>query len=148
MIQWTPIYNYSWEALKQDAKNLSQQIGQWRFKFILAITKGGLIPAYFIADNLNIKVIKTICLSSYKNKWIQWPIVHHAIDGFMEDIKHPNDWLIVDDLSDTGFTLEYIKRKYPKVKTAVLLQKKTWGIKADYFAQEVDNIWIKFPHEQ
>jgi len=147
MIQWTPVYTYNWESLIQDSKNLAEKIWKGKFKFILAITRGWLIPAYFLADNLWIKVVKTICLSSYKNWNVQGPIVHHDIEWFMEEIKHPQDWLVVDDLSDTWITLEYIKRKYPRISTAVLLQKKTWGMKATYFWREVDNIWIKYPYE-
>lgn len=148
MIQWTPILRYNWEALEQDTKNLAHKIWIWKFKFILAITKGGLIPAYYLADHLKIKVIKTLCLSSYKNQNVRWPMVHHTIDWFLEEIKHQKDWLIVDDLTDSGITMEYVKKKFPLVKTAVLLQKKTGWMRADYYAKEVDNIWIKFPYEK
>jgi len=147
MIQWTPILNYNWENVKQDSKNLAANIWIWKFKFILAISKWGLIPVYFLADELGIKIVKTICLSSYKNGNVQWPVIQHKVAGFLEEIKNPRDWLVVDDLSDSWFTLEYIKKEYPAIKTAVLLQKKTWWIKADYYAKEIDNIWVKFPWE-
>jgi len=146
MTQPIQTYNYNWEDLKQDSKNLANKIWKRRFKFILAITKWGLIPSYLVANELWIKVVKTICLSSYKNKGLQWPMVHHKINWFMENIENPKDWLIIDDLSDTWYTLEYIKQEYPSVHTAVLLQKKTGWIKANFFAREVDNIWIKFPY--
>lgn len=147
MVEGTPIYNYSWESLKQDSKNLAGKVWIWKFKFILAVTKWGLIPAYFVASHLGIKVIKTVCLSSYKNKNIQWPMIHHTIDSFTEEIKNQKDWLVVDDLSDTGYTIEYIRQKYPAIKIAVLLQKKTGGHKADFYGREVENIWVKFPYE-
>lgn len=147
MTEGTPIYRYSWEDLKSDSKNIAQKIWIWKFKFILAITRWGLIPSYFIANHLDIKVVKTICLSSYKNKWIQGPMVAHSIDWFNEEIKNPKDWLIVDDLSDTWFTIEYVRRKYPNVKIATLLKKKTWGYKPDFYAREVENIFVDFPYD-
>ena len=58
----------SWTELQRDAKFISNQllsIGSW--KGIIAITKGGLIPSALIARELDIKLIDTVCVSSYSS---------------------------------------------------------------------------------
>ena len=50
----------SWTELQRDAKFLAQSLlsrGPW--KGMIAITKGGLIPAAMIARELDIKLIET-----------------------------------------------------------------------------------------
>ena len=59
-------YPISWDQLHRDSKALA-----WRllnlgpFKGIIAITRGGLVPAAIIARELDIRLVDTICLSSY-----------------------------------------------------------------------------------
>ena len=64
--QYKKVYPISWEQLHRDAKALA-----WRllnieyFKGIIAITRGGMVPAAIIARELDIHLVETICISSY-----------------------------------------------------------------------------------
>eukprot|EP01034_Spumella_vulgaris_P015085 gene15085-19271_t len=56
----------SWVELHRDARYLSEMlhaIGTW--KGIIAITRGGLVPAALVARELEIRLIDTICVTSY-----------------------------------------------------------------------------------
>jgi Predicted phosphoribosyltransferases len=59
-------YPISWDQLHRDSKALA-----WRlldkdfFKGIIAVTRGGLVPAAIIARELDIRLVDTICVSSY-----------------------------------------------------------------------------------
>src|SRR5512137_2196746 len=56
----------SWPELHRDARYLSRvlhDLGEW--KGIIAITRGGLVPAALIARELEIRLIDTVCLVSY-----------------------------------------------------------------------------------
>lgn len=140
--------NYSWMRFKVDAENLSQIIKTRNKKItgILAITKGGLIPAYFIAKKLGINIVKTLCISSYKDKK-RGGITHHKIDGFSEEIKNPENWLVIDDIADSGATLNFVRKLYPKIKTATIWTKENIN-KPDYYPPaNLAKSWIRFPWE-
>lgn len=56
----------SWAELHRDTRFLSHMLhekGPW--KGIIAITRGGLVPAALIARELDIRLIDTICVTSY-----------------------------------------------------------------------------------
>ena len=59
-------YPVSWEQLHRDAKALAWRLAEsGPFTRIVAITRGGLVPAHIIARELDIRVIDTVCISSY-----------------------------------------------------------------------------------
>jgi len=67
--RYQKMFPVSWEQLHRDCRALSWRLvdkGPW--KGILAITRGGLVPAAIIARELDIHLIDTICLSSYNWK--------------------------------------------------------------------------------
>ena len=57
----------SWEELHRNAKALA-----WRLNTlspvngVIAITRGGLVPAAIVARELEIRMIDTICIASYQ----------------------------------------------------------------------------------
>ena len=56
----------SWVELHRDARYLSEvlhQKGPW--KGIIAVTRGGLVPAALVARELDIRLVDTICVTSY-----------------------------------------------------------------------------------
>src|ERR1044072_3634111 len=56
----------SWVELHRDARCLSerrQKRGPW--KGIIAVTRGGLVPAAVVARQLDIRLVDTICVTSY-----------------------------------------------------------------------------------
>ena len=58
----------TWEEIHSDTQELAGKIKTTgkTFKGILAITRGGLIPAGIVANELNIKIVETIGLESYQ----------------------------------------------------------------------------------
>ena len=63
----------SWEQLHRDAKALAWRLadmGPWNS--VVAITRGGLVPSAIIARELEIRMIDTICVSSYEHQ----PFLH------------------------------------------------------------------------
>ena len=56
----------SWVELHRDARYLSEVLhakGPWRG--IIAVTRGGLVPAALVARELDIRLVDTICVTSY-----------------------------------------------------------------------------------
>ena len=110
----------SWDdinILVEDLCNTIKQSGA-QIKSITGIERGGLIPAVMISHKLNIPYVTKI------NK----------------------DTLVVDDIADSGHTLNNTVAGY----TATLYYKKTSKHIPDFYAKEIagDSGWIIFPWEK
>ncbi len=131
----------TWERFLRDVETLGNALKGQGITKILAITKGGLIPAYFIAKILDIDYIDTACVSSYDEEK-QRDIQVKKIKGSRDD-----GWLIIDDLVDSGATLRLVKQLYPKAITATLYIKKDSPFSPTYYVDAIDDGWVIFPWE-
>jgi xanthine phosphoribosyltransferase len=132
----------SWEELHRNARALA-----WRllplmpFKGVVAITRGGLVPAAIVARELDIRVIDTLCIASYD----------HKDQGALTVLKEAGagdgeGWLIVDDLVDTGQTARVVRERLPKAHFATIYAKPAGRPMVDTFITEVSqDTWILFP---
>jgi xanthine phosphoribosyltransferase len=134
-------YPISWEQLHRDARVLSWrllEIRKWRG--IIAITRGGLVPAAIIARELDIHLVDTVCISSYtwKDQGKIQVLKPVAEDG--------EDWLLVDDLVDTGMTAAVVREMIPRAHFATVYAKPAGRPLVDTFITEVSqDTWILFP---
>ncbi len=133
----------SWEEMHRNSKALAwrlSDIGKW--VGIVAITRGGMVPACIMARELNIKHVETLCISSYDHKDQREANIIKApdLDG------GGRGWLIIDDLVDTGKTLKIARKLFPHAHMACVYGKPE-GIKlVDTFITEVSqDTWIHFP---
>ena len=131
----------SWNELHRDAKALAWRLaerGPWTG--IVAITRGGLVPAHIIARELDIRVIDTVCISSYDEETHREARVLKSIEGDGEG------WLIVDDLVDTGQTGRIVREILPRAHFATVYAKPAGRPIVDTFITEVSqDTWILFP---
>ncbi|KKJ77860.1 xanthine phosphoribosyltransferase [Kiloniella litopenaei] len=132
----------SWEQLHRDAKALSWRLmNEGPFEGILAVTRGGLVPAAIIARELDIRLIDTVCIVSYSsdNKQGELKVLKDAP-------KESKGWLIVDDLVDTGKTARAVREMMPDAHFATLYAKPAGRDIVDSFITEVSqDTWIYFP---
>ena len=134
-------YPVSWEELHRNARALA-----WRlldigpFEGIVAVTRGGLVPAAIVARELNIRLVDTVCVSSYDHKDQGTVEILKGIDG------DGANWLIVDDLVDTGATARIVRDMLPQAHFATIYAKPDGKPLVDSFVTEVSqNTWILFP---
>ncbi|MEO1018362.1 MAG: xanthine phosphoribosyltransferase [Pseudomonadota bacterium] len=134
-------YPVSWDQLHRDAKALSWRLadkGPWQG--IIAVTRGGLVPAHIIARELEIRLIDTICISSYDNQDQRDADILKRADG------DGTGWMIVDDLVDTGKTGRIVREMLPKAHFATVYAKPAGRPIVDTFITEVSqDTWILFP---
>lgn len=134
-------YPVSWEELHRNARVLA-----WRlleagpFEGIVAVTRGGLVPAAIVARELEIRLVDTVCVSSYD----------HKDRGEAKILKSPDgdggNWLIVDDLVDTGATARVVREMLPQAHFATIYAKPAGKPFVDTFVTEVSqDTWILFP---
>jgi xanthine phosphoribosyltransferase len=138
----------SWPELHRDARYLSQQLhdlGSW--KGIIAITRGGLVPAALVARELEIRLIDTICVASYAAGSTGGAAQQQ---GGVEVLKGVDGdgagYLLIDDLVDTGRTAKYVRQLLPKAHFATLYAKPAGRPFVDTCVKEFkQSKWIFFP---
>ena len=131
----------SWEELHRKARALA-----WRlldigpFDGIVAVTRGGLVPAAIVARELEVRLVDTVCIASYDHKDQGGINVLKPVDG------DGAGWLIVDDLVDTGRTAQVVRKMLPEAHFATIYAKPAGRPLVDTFVTEVSqDTWILFP---
>ncbi|MCP5050308.1 MAG: xanthine phosphoribosyltransferase, partial [bacterium] len=67
--RYNKTFPISWEQLHRDSKALAWRLVDMKtWKGIVTITRGGLVPASIIARELEIRLVDTVCISSYDFK--------------------------------------------------------------------------------
>ncbi len=135
----------TWDIIHKDCKELARKVkkhGPWNK--IVAITRGGMVPAAILSCELDIRVIDTVCMVSYDDKVIKdHSSVLKGIEGDGEGV------LIVDDLSDTGMTARVIRQMLPKGYLAAVYVKPLAQGLVDTYVHEVNqDTWIYFPWDK
>jgi xanthine phosphoribosyltransferase len=136
-------YTVTWDQLHRDAKALAWRLherGPWTG--IVAITRGGLIPAAIIARELECRLIESVSIITYDEENRGEPTITKspiaAGDG--------DGWLIIDDLVDSGSTAKVVRNLLPKAHFATVYAKPLGRPLVDTFITEVSqDTWIYFP---
>ena len=136
-------FTVGWDTLQRDARALAWRLSPLApFKGIVAITKGGLIPAAIVARELDCRVIETVSVATYDEFTIGKPSVLKPPAAAGEG----EGWLIVDDLVDTGTTGKVVRALLPKAHFATVYAKPAGRPMVDTFITEVSqDTWILFP---
>ncbi|NJE54575.1 phosphoribosyltransferase [Thermococcus sp. 21S9] len=117
---------------------------------IVGIARGGLIPAVRLSHVLGDVELKVIDVKFYKgiDERMEKPVVTIPLHGSLKDKRV----VIVDDVSDTGKTLEVVIEEVKKagakeVKVACLSMKPWTKVVPDFYVFRTDK-WIVFPWEE
>ena len=143
-------FHVSWDQIHRDARALAWRLdgkgpdnGAW--KAVVGITRGGLVPAMIVARELDIRVVDTVSVKSYSHQ-------SQAASAVVTKLPQADlmgdgtGILIVDDLVDTGKTLELVRSLYPKAHFAAVYAKPSGKPMVDSYITEVSqDTWIFFP---
>ena len=158
LVTWRDVEHQVQEILRQMQKD------QWIPDYVVGLTRGGLAPANMISQYLDIpmhtlKVNLRDHADTESNTWM-------PKDAF----NHTKEILIVDDINDTGATLNWIKQDWQSsclpndpmwingiwnnnVRVAVLYDNESSKseLTIDYSAVTInkaeEDVWIDFPWE-
>ena len=139
-------FHVSWDQFHRDARVLTLRLnGLGPFEKVVAVTRGGLVPAAIVARELGVRVIDTVCIASYA----------YGKQGELQVLKGPSadiaanggeGVLIVDDLVDTGATAKVVRSLLPKAHFATVYAKPQGVELVDTFITEVSqDTWIYLP---
>ena len=116
---------YNWEDIEGRVKDLCQKVKHESFEAVYGIPRGGLIVSVMVSHILDIPLI-TDLRDMYGKKF-----------------------LIVDDIADTGGTLEKMKAEvYNNAHTATIHYHKQSSVEPSYWVEEKGDDWIVYPWEQ
>ena len=143
-------FHVSWEQMHRDSRALAWRLdhqgpgpeGSWRA--VIAITRGGMVPACILARELNIRVVDTISVRSYDHQNQAQAEVLKAPDA--ELMGDGEGILVIDDLVDSGRTLELVRKLDPKAHFATVYAKPKGKPQVQTYITEVSqDTWIFFP---
>lgn len=138
----------SWDQFHRDSRALAWRLNeQGPFTAIVAIARGGLVPAAIVARELNIRVVESVSMKSYAHKDQGEVKVLKAISQDIIDRNAAGEKiLIVDDLVDTGATARVVRDLLPGAHLATVYAKPMGREMVDTFITEVSqDTWIYFP---
>jgi xanthine phosphoribosyltransferase len=135
----------SWEELHRDTRLLCRALIESGrvFTGVVAVTRGGLIPAAIVCRELDIRLVDTVCIASYGGGSGQQ---QGGLQVFKSAAGDGEGMLIVDDLVDTGATAAAIRQMLPKAVFATVYAKPEGRRLVDHVVREVtQDTWIRFP---
>lgn len=149
-----------WTIAWEWAKEISHQIfcAGAKPEVILAVGKGGLIPAAMVNYLLSERTqgtprVECVHALSYHGQ-IRGEVVTaglYEVADRLSRYRHNGQILIVDDIADSGFTLNHLLLRFPRASTAVLIHKEKSIVKPTFFGTRDNsdrNTWYVFPWEQ
>ncbi len=142
-------FHISWDQIHRDSRALAWRLdgngpdnGAW--KAVVAITRGGMAPAMIVARELDIRQVDTISVKSYDNQTQAAAQILKGPDTTL--MGDGTGILIIDDLVDSGKTLELVRQMYPRAHFATVYAKPKGRPQVDTFITEVSqDTWIFFP---
>ncbi|OCG33680.1 xanthine phosphoribosyltransferase [Gilliamella sp. Bim1-2] len=127
--------------LQSYGRQLSERLlpaNQW--KGIIAVSRGGLVPAAILARELSIRYVDTVCISSYDHDHQREKLILKQANGDGEG------FIVVDDLVDTGNTAHTIREMYPKAHFVTIFAKPAGKpLVDDYVVDIAQDTWIEQP---
>jgi xanthine phosphoribosyltransferase len=139
----------SWDQFHRDARALAWRLAEaGPFAAIVCITRGGLVPAAIVARELGIRVIETVCVTSYDHVTQGELRLRKTVAADVAALGggRGRGVLIVDDLVDTGATARLVRDLLPEAHVAAVYAKPQGRPLVDTFITEVSqDTWIYFP---
>ena len=138
-------FYYSYEEFKKDTQKLVNSCREYEPDILLAVARGGLTLSHLMAQAMDMRNLYALNSIHYEGEL--------KLDTFnifnIPDVSHAKRVLVVDDMVDSGETMEEIlkvlKEKFPNVefKLATIFYKKSAVLQPDYTVREAKE-WIDF----
>jgi len=140
-----PTWNQIYEMLLCQAQKIKTQ--NYKPDLIVAIARGGVVPARILSDLLEIPSLSFIQIEFYTNinQTLQEPTLKQTLTTNVTGKKI----LLIDDISDTGKSLKLAKTHLQhqgaiEIKTVTLYEKPQSLTTPDFYEKQTTD-WVVFP---
>ncbi len=141
----------SWAEVQRLCQQLAGRVraSGYHPDIVIAIGRGGYVPARLLCDCLDIMALTTIKIEHYRSgaSRQEQAVIRFPLKADIRGLKV----LLVDDVNDTGDTLdvaiEHLQTFHPaEIRTAVMHHKTTTSFNVDYYARKVIKWrWLIYP---
>ncbi|MDX1698027.1 MAG: phosphoribosyltransferase [Thiohalobacterales bacterium] len=141
----------SWSVVEHRCRRVARMIRESGYEpeLIIAIGRGGYVPARLLCDNLHIMALTSIKVEHYLSGADRQKeaVVRYPLKADIRGLRV----LVVDDVNDTGDTLEVAMRhleafRPAAIRTAVMHEKTGTSRSADYLATKIIKWrWLIYP---
>ena len=150
-----PVLHYlPYERFLDEVETLAQALeaDSWKPDFLVGIGRGGLVPAAYLSHRTGSQMLSVDHSSGEAG------FGDELLDKLAKKITSGSNILIVDDINDSGGTIQYLraaieaKTEEPgRLRVAVLVHNVRSKAKAEYHGSEIDREqdkrWYVFPWE-
>lgn len=145
------LLHLTWEDVQRLSERLAEKVrgSGFRPEVVVAIGRGGFVPARILCDLLEVKELASMEVEYYRDieERGEEPRVLHPLNADVEN----RSVLLVDDVSDSGRSLQLavnqILGRGTKVLRVATLHSKPWStFQPDFFAEETAS-WVIYPWE-
>jgi len=168
---------YTWQDIENQTQEILRQLqlDAWRPDYIVGLTRGGLVPATLISQYLEVSM-HTLSVSlrdsdsgPESNLWMAEDAFGYPVYDAMCSSNGRKNILIVDDINDSGATLNWIMQDWPSgclpnddrwndvwdnnVRVAALVNNEASASKLNVRYSAIDlnkaeeDVWVVFPWE-
>ncbi len=141
----------SWAEVQRLCRRLAGRVraSGYRPDIVIAIGRGGYVPARLVCDCLDIMALTTIKIEHYLSgaSRQEQAVIRYPLKADIRNLRV----LLVDDVNDSGETLElaigHLQTFDPgEIRTAVMHHKTTTSFRVDYYARKVIKWrWLIYP---
>jgi xanthine phosphoribosyltransferase len=148
------LYHVSHEDFVSDVRAVAQKVAgdSWQPDFVIGIGRGGLVPAVYISHQLDLPMLSVDHSSKVPG------FADELLGKVAEKSRDGTRLLVIDDINDSGGTIDYIRRLLAAVgcearnlRFAVLLSNSRSKVSVDYWSRTIDRNedkrWFVFPWE-
>lgn len=143
-----------YERFLEEVEALAVQIeaDEWKPDFLVGIGRGGLVPAAYLSHRTGLQMLSVD--HSTKDRGFG----DELLDKLAAKIRDGARILIVDDINDSGGTIDYLRAAIEakvetpdRLRVAVLIHNVCSRARAEYHGSEIDRsrdkLWYVFPWE-
>jgi hypothetical protein len=146
------ILHLSWDDVQRLSRRLAEKVrgSGFRPEIIVALGRGGFVPARILCDRLDVKELASVGVEYYSDieKREREPKILYPLNADVKD----RSVLLVDDVADTGRSLQFavshiIERGAKEIRVATLHHKPWSTFQPDFYVEETE-AWVIYPWER
>lgn len=147
---------YSWRYIERACDLISRRVEDLGIDRIIGLSRGGLVPATILANNLNVREVYSIGVASYDDRSNTPGVMntYQRLPSNAPGFSRGDNVLIVDDISDKGKTFEHVynltesQHDCMLYSASIFIKPKTKHTPDFYHSQVPEDQWVVFPWER